>query len=487
MNRAVKFYISRFDKEINNIKYRSTQLQKEVLRKILRTPLVKRINDLSELHPTDFHQNITISTYDQYEDKIIELLRRPRGINYFAQSSGTSGGSKKLIPTTEAFVKANHLRGTWYILHTLYHHDESMNVFKSKNLLVGGSIYQRHQEYIIGDVSGIMINRIPRFFHPFYVPSIQTAISPVWEEKIEKTALAAAKTPSVSLLGGVPTWLLTLLYRIVEITDHKDLMPLWPDLKAYVHGGVKMTPYWTQFSQLIPHPGFRYIEVYNATEGFFAFQDRPGEKGMLLMTANDIYFEFIDRYQYMAGQYGEILSLEDVEQDHDYVMIVSTTTGLLRYVMGDVVRFVSIAPYRLVVSGRVGEYINAFGEDLLVDQAERALTNTLLLHQSSIRHYTVAPRYIDVGIAGAHEWYIEFDKVPADIKMFAKDLDEAVQAENINYAQKRTGNIAMECLKIIPLRAGTFNQYIRERGKINAQSKVKKLSDDRHIVDLLLR
>ncbi len=483
MNVLVRWYIKRFNRELDQVRYDSPACQEQVRSAIRANPILQYLNDDYDLDHA--WQDIPVTDYQRYADRVLRLKDDPTvKVEYFAQSSGTSTGTKKLIPTPEYFVRQNHLRGSWYILNTLYNHHPDTNVFKFKNLLIGGAIYERNKKYWIGDVSGIMLNRIPQFFRPFYVPTIAIATSPEWEGKLEKTANAAVNEEQISLLAGVPTWVLSLLRKVKEKSGKDKISDLWPGLLAYIHGGVSIEPYRSQFDQLIDKETFMYLEVYNATEGFFAFQDDPESEGMLLMTKSGVYFEFIEREKYLSS-YGlsDILSLSEVVAEREYVIVISTTTGLIRYLQGDIVRFVSVSPYRIKVTGRVTEYINAFGEDLILDQAETALMEVCRSHKARIARYTVGPKYITIDQKGGHQWYVEFEVEPADLERFSRDLDAAVRQANSNYDQKRADDLALETLDLIQVPAGTFREYILAHQRIGAQSKVQKLRNDRLIIE----
>ncbi len=487
MNYLVRSYTHTWDKELYDIAHHCNQVQLRQLENIIQSRLVQFINGSIDTETyEDFKNSYPLTHYDNISQKI-EELKDQRSINcaYFAQSAGTTSGIKKLIPTPEAYVRCNHLRGSWYLLHTLYQHDQNMSVFKSKNLLIGGSLYERHKHYTIGDISGIMLNRIPYFFRPWYVPSIKIAVSPDWNKKIELTAIAAAKEKNISLLGGTPTWVISALKKVQERSDQQFLSSLWPNLKAYIHGGVNFDPYKEQMDKIIGAHKMRYIEVYNASEGFFAYQDRPHKDGMLLMCASGVFFEFITYEHYKKGDHTAI-SIKDVQVDTPYVMVISTISGLLRYVQGDVVVFVTCAPYRIKVVNRISDFVNAFGEDLMIQQVEQSLQDVNTRHNASINHFTIAPYYLTSTEKGKHEWFIEFEKEPDDIIKYAADLDRSVRMNNANYAQKRIHNLAMNSLKVYNLPKGIVDQYFAKFGIIGAQSKLQKLRNDRYIADRLL-
>ncbi len=486
MNFLVRSYTRVWDKELQEIARNCDRVQLRQLERISKSKLTQFINgDIESKSYNSFKSTHPLIQYDDIRDRIVQLKDQSNiKCEYFAQSAGTTSGIKKLIPTPESYVKCNHLRGSWYLLHTLYQHDKNMSVFTAKNLLIGGSLYEKHTNYTIGDISGIMLNRIPKFFRPWYVPSIKTAVSPDWNKKIEITATEAAKEKNISLLGGTPTWVISTLKIIQHKSGHKQLAKLWPHLKAYIHGGVNFTPYRTQMDTLIGPHSMRYIEVYNASEGFFAYQDRPEEEGMLLMCASGVFFEFVKYVDYKNGIYDAIF-IRDVQLDTPYVMVISTTSGLLRYVQGDVITFLTLAPYRIKVINRISDFVNAFGEDLMTQQVEQALLQVNTKHNTSINHYTIAPYYITAEEKGKHEWFIEFEKAPVDLPLYAEDLDQAVRSNNANYAQKRAHDLAMDALKIHVLAKGMVSDYFKKYGSMGGQSKLQKLRNDRSIADKL--
>ena len=487
MNYMVRRYIKKWDQELDQIKTNCWKVQQQQLRAIGQSPLVYYLNNLEKKFEDyeSFHEFAPLSKYSDIKKKVFELRdKRPLPCKYFAQSSGTTSGEKKLIPTTDSFVRCNHLRGSWYILNTLYRHNPKMSVFKAQNLLVGGSLYSKNKHHTIGDVSGIMLNRIPYFFRPWYVPSIKTAVDANWEHKIEETVRSASRTKGITLLGGTPTWVLTVCRMILEQTAEAKLTDLWPDLQAYIHGGVSFTPYEDQFKKIIPDPSFRYIEVYNASEGFFAFQDEPDNPGMLLMCGSGVFFEFIRKTDFYKSEFN-FLNISQVKKDEEYVIIISTISGLLRYVQGDIISFTNTSPYRIKVIGRISEYVNAFGEDLSQQHVESALSLLQSEMNFSIRDYSIAPSYINISTKGFHEWYIEFFNRPENILTFQQSLDRLICKVNSNYLQKRQGNLALDSLRVIALPTGTVDVYFKEYGTQGGQSKLPKLNDNRKVAERL--
>ena len=487
LNYLVKTYLKKWNKELYRIKHDARKVQVEQLALIINSKYISYYHPdkLRLKNPLDWIEQFNATSYSYYSKPTRHLLENNSlHCRYFARSSGTGLGAHKLIPTPEFFVKMNHLRGSWYTLHTLYQHDPKMNVFGMKNLLIGGSIYEQTDQHIIGDVSGIMLYRIPRYMRSNYLPTIATAVLPNWDEKLEHTAAAASHCRDVSLIGGVPTWVLAVVKRALEKSKYNKLSELWPNAKAYIHGGVSFEPYRQQFEEQLNLPRFRYIEIYNATEGFFGFQDRPDEDGVLLMLHSGIYYEFIEREQFeKEGQ--RIIPIWETRLETEYVLLITSCSGLLRYVQGDVIKFVTLAPYRVKVTGRIGEFVNAFGEDLTKEQAEEAIISVAKLFNVKIHQYTLGPQYITMHQNGYHEWFIEFEKRPTDIGLFEKRLDELLCTFNPNYAQKRSGDIALRNLKINQVPAGGFRDYMRSKGRIGGQNKIQRVRNDRLIIDEL--
>jgi hypothetical protein len=331
-----------------------------------------------------------------------------------------------------------------------------------------------------------MIHHIPLVIRPFYIPDVRTATLPNYEAKVKQIAELGAREPSITMLGGVPTWNLTLYRRILDITGAAHLLEVWPHLQAYIHGGVSFTPYREQFAALIPSHNFLYLEVYNASEGFFAVQDQLDRDDMLLLLTNGIYYEFIPFEAYKQGSL-EACPLSAVQTGINYVMMITTNTGLYRYLMGDLIVFSSTSPYRIRIVGRTQEFINAFGEDLLLDNVENALVATCRAFGAIVRDYTIAPYYIRVEEKGRHQWFIEFEQPPADLPVFAAALDEAMKRENSNYAQKRTNDFAINALEVVNLPVGFFEAWLRDKGKLGGQHKIPKLANHRRYAEELLQ
>jgi hypothetical protein len=411
----------------------------------------------------------------------------PGRIKWFAKSSGTTTDRSKYIPVSRENMARCHAKGSWDTLALIYHQLPNASVFVRKNLIMGGSVspYDACPETHCGDVSAVMMHHLPIFAKPFMSPDFNTALMDNWEDKIERMAQLSSGQ-DVGMFGGVPTWLIVLFRRILEITGKDHMLEVWPNAELYAHGGVGFSPYKGTFSEFFPSTRFCYQEVYNATEGYFATQDRwtSGESDgdMLLLLDNGMFFEFIPESEWNS-EHPHTVTLADVETGRQYALVVSTNSGLWRYTPGDTVMFTSRDPYRIRVTGRTQQYINAFGEEVMIDNVDRAIAIACEHHGARITEFTVAPVYLDGKHRGAHEWFVEFSAVPADLEAFRCTLDETLQSLNSDYAAKRTADLALEQLHMTVAPEGTFTSWMAYRGKFGGQNKIPRLSNDRRYVD----
>jgi hypothetical protein len=361
------------------------------------------------------------------------------------------------------------------------------SVFQRKNLIMGGSLepYDANPETMCGDVSAVMLNHLPLVGRPFLTPDLDTALMDNWEIKIERIARQCSQE-DVGMFGGVPTWTIILFQRILEITGKDHMLDVWPHAGVYMHGGVGFRPYRQAFAKFLPSPDFVYQEVYNASEGFFAAQDITGSEDMLLLVDNGMYYEFIPEEEWDSDT-AIAIPLSEVETGQNYALVISTNSGLWRYTPGDTIIFTSTKPYRIRITGRTQQFINAFGEEVMIDNVEAAITSACETHQVLISEFTVAPVYLDGTHRGAHQWFIEFVKAPADLLKFRKTLDSALQHLNSDYAAKRSGDLALELLQMTVVPTGTFPKWMTHRGKFGGQNKVPRLSNDRRYADDLQR
>ncbi|WP_116105336.1 GH3 auxin-responsive promoter family protein [Lewinella sp. IMCC34191] len=497
VNTLFKTYLGRYRKEIRSHYEEPLALQAETLRHILRsnqsTPFGREhqfdqiLRDLQS-----FPHRVPVRNYDDHAPYIERILLgelttlTADPAAWIATTSGTTG-SVKYLPVPQSAVREIHLKGSWLSLAILYDKDESVQVFSHKNLLIGGAFQGVHQPSGLpkADISAIIIKSIPRVMRPFYIPDIDLATAPSYEDKIEKIAHLAAHEPGITILGGVPTWNLPLYRRILEIHGGDNMLDVWPEAAAFKHGGVNFEPYRAQFERLFPKPGFIFQEIYNATEGFFAVQDRDELRTMLLLLTTGIYYEFIPWEAYQRGEMAAV-DLSGVKTDTAYVMLITTVAGLYRYPMGDLIEFTETDPFRIRILGRTQEFINAFGEDLLRSEAESALMEACETASAIVRDFTVAPEYIEVGKKGRHHWLIEFERPPEDMELFNQTLDRALRDKNNNYAAKRSNDFAITRHELTVLPAGFFREWLRDKGKLGGQHKVPRLANHRRFVEDIL-
>lgn len=403
-------------------------------------------------------------------------------INWFAKSSGTTSDKSKFIPVSEESLQDCHYRGAKDVLTMYYQFHPDSDLLTGKGLVIGGShtINQFNEEVQYGDLSAVLLQNSPLWSNWIRTPDLHIALLDEWEEKIEK--LARNTIPeNVTSISGVPTWTLVLIKRILDITGKNCLLDVWPSLELYIHGGVSFTPYREQFERLIG-AGINYLEMYNASEGFFAAQDYPGEDGMLLFTNHGIFMEFMPAEEYGKSD-PQTVGLNKVIIGKNYAPVISTNGGLWRYLLGDTIQFTSLRPYRIRVSGRLKHYINAFGEELIVDNADKAIVKAADKTDAIVNDYTAAPVYFGDHSNGAHEWLIEFEKEPASLAAFAQELDKALKELNSDYEAKRHKDIALRSPIVKSLPKGLFTNWLRSKGKLGGQHKVPRLSNDRKYVD----
>ncbi len=449
---------------------------------------------IDQIHTTeDYKKAIPLSEYEDLKPFIERMMYGepdvlwPGKVNRFSKSSGTTGSKSKFIPVTAPNLRQTHIRGAWDAMALIYHAHPDARNFADKSMLMGGSLsrFEHYPKTLIGDVSAIMISNMPRIGRPFFIPDLETALIADWELKLELLARAGAKEKKVVMIGGVPTWTVVLFRRILEITGKSSMREVWPHFQVYSHGGVSFTPYRAQFDLFFPGPGISYQEVYNASEGFFAVQDDFQKEGMLLLLNHGIYYEFIPMEEWGKPQ-PHTLSIQEVETGKQYAIVISTNSGLWRYLPGDTISFVSLSPFRIKVTGRTKQYINTFGEEVIVDNTDQALAVTCARHCAIVRDYTVAPVFLSGNTRGGHEWLIEFEKPPEDLNVFAEQLDQNLQHINSDYEAKRYRNIALAPLKIRALPPGAFLQWMKARGKLGGQHKVPRLSNSRTTVEDIL-
>lgn len=441
-----------------------------------------------------FREQVPVSDYEglkPYIERAMDGERDllwPGRVRWFAMSSGTTSDRSKYIPMSPESLKKCHYKGGKDMVALYLAQCEKSSLYQGKSLVLGGSSQIRDTESgkaHIGDLSSILVRNLPYWADLKRTPGRSVALMEDWEAKIERMARISMKE-DVRSIAGVPSWTLVLLKRILEVSGAKNILEIWPELELFMHGGVRFSPYKEQFRQLLPSEGVSYLENYNASEGFFAVQDRLGADDMLLMLDNGIYYEFIP-FGELEEETPRVLSLQEVEKGEDYALVISTNGGLWRYMIGDTVRFTSTSPFRIQVSGRTKHFINSFGEELIIDNAEKALSKACDRTGAAVEEYTGAPIYMDSEKAGAHEWAIEFATPPSDLGQFRDSFDEALKEANSDYAAKRSYDLTLRSPKLHVLPQGSFYRWMKERGKLGGQNKVPRLANHREYLEPLLQ
>ena len=440
----------------------------------------------------DFVQNVPLNTYEQLKGDI-DLMRHgatdilwPGRVIWYAKSSGTTNDKSKFIPVSKQGLNKIHYAGGFDTVAIYLRENPKSRMFAGKSLILGGSHSPNYGENdsLVGDLSAILIENINPFLNLFRVPKKKTALLSDFELKRDRIA-HETMGKSITNLSGVPSWMLSVLSRILEISGKKYIDELWPDLEVFFHGGVAFTPYRKQYDQIIQNPNMHYMETYNASEGFFGLQDDLKDHSMLLMLDYDIFYEFIPMEEF-GKENPTVVPLWGVETGKNYAMVISTTCGLWRYIIGDTVSFTSTNPYKFIITGRTKHFINAFGEELIVDNAERGLEYACQSTGAEVLEYTAAPVFMDDHAKCRHQWLIEFSKEPEDINIFAQLLDQKLKEVNSDYEAKRYKDITLQHLEVVKAKHDLFNQWLKAKGKLGGQHKIPRLSNDRKIIDDLL-
>jgi len=447
-----------------------------------------RLFKFSEIQSlTDFREKVPIQDYESLKPYIERMMQGEENvlwntpIVWFAKSSGTTSDKSKFIPVSDESLKENHFKASKDVLSLYYISHPESDLLTGKGLVIGGShqISSINNEVHYGDLSAVVLQNSPFWSNWIRTPDLSIALMDEWESKIEKLANTTIQE-NVTSMAGVPTWLIVLLRRILEITGKSTIKEVWPSLELYMHGGVSFVPYRQQFEKLIGSP-INYLEMYNASEGFFAGQDDIDKEGMLLMCDHGIFYEFMPTSEFEGEQ--KTIQLGEVEIGKNYALVITTNGGLWRYLVGDTIQFTCLDPFRIKVSGRLKHYINAFGEEVIVDNTDKAIPIASEQTGSIVNDYTAAPVYFSDGDNGAHEWLIEFESQPADLQLFTHELDSALKSINSDYEAKRHKDIAlrMPIIKAVP--KNTFSNWLNSKGKLGGQHKVPRLSNDRKFLE----
>ncbi|MFD2513942.1 GH3 auxin-responsive promoter family protein [Pontibacter locisalis] len=470
------------------------ELFKGLISKAKNTEWGKKYGYGEGLSVDKFRERVPISTYEELYPSIERVLKGeqnvlwPTKIDWFAKSSGTTNARSKYIPVSPESLEDCHYKGGKDMLSLYVNLYPETKLFTGKGLSIGGSHRpsELNPKISCGDVSAVIMQNLPIWAEAIRTPPLKIALMDKWEEKIEKM-VEVTVPENVTSLSGVPTWTYVLLKRILEVTGKKNILEVWPNLELFTHGAVAFGPYRQLFRDIIPSTKMNYLEVYNASEGFFGIQDQLGtEDEMLLMLDYGVYYEFIPIDQFDEEQ-PKTLTLDQVELGKNYALVISTNAGLWRYKIGDTIRFTSLSPYRIKISGRTKHYINAFGEEVIVENAEEAITKACNATNAIISNFTAAPIYLESDKRGGHEWLIEFEKEPSSLQRFTQVLDDTLREINSDYDAKRQNDIALEKPLVHAAPQGTFLNWLRHKGKLGGQNKVPRLSNNREYLEEIMQ
>ena len=472
------------------------EVQGELLNNLLKTAGKTKIGNKYKFEELTnyfkFRERVPICKYEDIELDI-EHCRKgeqnifwPSSIKWFAKSSGTTSSKSKFIPVSTEALEDCHYKAGKDMLCLYFNNNEDSQLLTGKSLRLGGSneLYSNNNSYF-GDLSSIIIQNLPFWAELSSTPSNKTSLLPEWENKM-KAIVNESINEKVTSLAGVPSWMFVLLQNVLNKTGKKNISEVWPNAEVYFHGGVNFDPYRKLYQNLFPKKSFRYYEIYNASEGFFGIQDQNNSSELLLMLDYGIFYEFIP-LEGTAENENKIIPISEVELNKNYAMVITTNAGLWRYKIGDTIKFTSLNPYRIKVSGRTKHFINVFGEEVIIDNTEKALAKVSLKTGCTISNYTVGPIFMEEKTKGSHEWIVEFEKEPKDLNHFAKLLDEELQKENSDYEAKRYKNMTLFPLKLNKAKKGLFYNWLSEKGKLGGQNKVPRLSNNREVLDELIK
>jgi len=439
-----------------------------------------------------FAAQCPLTNYDDLKSQIDRMRHGepdvlwPGRVQWYAKSSGTTNDKSKFIPVSKQQLKDTHYAGGFDSISLYFHNHPNSRIFDGRALILGGSHAPNYnlKHSLVGDLSAILIENINPLANLVRVPSKKTALLSDFEEKRDRI-VREAMYKNVTNLSGVPSWMLSVLDHLLEVTGKQHIDEVWPNLEVFFHGGVAFTPYREQYHRIITSPRMHYMETYNASEGFFGIQSDPSDPSLLLMLDYGIFYEFIPMNE-MEKENPTILPLWAVETGCNYAMVISTSSGLWRYMIGDTVRFTSKEPYKFIITGRTKFFINAFGEELIVDNAEQGLAQACAATGAEVKEYTAAPVFMNDEGKCHHQWLIEFSQKPRDLEAFAEQLDKSLQSINSDYEAKRYKNITLQRLQIVNAREGLFNDWLKQQGKLGGQHKVPRLSNTRNYIEQLL-
>ncbi|TDQ22878.1 GH3 auxin-responsive promoter family protein [Tenacibaculum caenipelagi] len=496
INSIISWFLKKRKHQVELFLKYPIDVQNELLLKLINaaknTEFGKQQNFASIKSYEDFVSRVPIQRYESIEP-LIERCRKgeqnlfwPTPIRWFAKSSGTTNAKSKFIPVSDEAIEGCHMKAGKDMLCLYINNNENAKLFTGKGLRLGGSsaVYEDNNSYF-GDLSAIIIENMPFWADFSSAPRQETALMSEWETKME-AIINETIHENITSLVGVPSWMLVLLNKVLEKTGKDNILEVWPNLEVYFHGGINFNPYREQYKKLIPKDDFKYYETYNASEGFFAIQDRNNSDEMLLMLDYGIFYEFIPMDQY-DGESSKAIPLSEVKKGVNYAVVITSNGGLWRYLIGDTVKFTSTKPYRIKITGRTKHYINVFGEELIIENAEEALKAASNKTNSEVKEYTVGPIFMNDKENGAHEWIIEFEKPPKNLAFFTEMLDNSLKNCNSDYEAKRYNNMTLAMPKVHQARKGLFYDWMKAKGKLGGQHKVPRLSNERSFIDELLK
>ncbi len=484
-------------KEIDLYATRPGEIQQGVLQHLLSTAANtewgKKYDYRSIRSYEDFKSRIPLQTYEEVKPWVERVRMGEKNIlwpsetRWFAKSSGTTNDKSKFLPVTKEALKNIHYKGGRDVVTLYFRMNPDSRMFSGKSLILGGShspnLNSKHS--LVGDLSAILIENINPLANLVRVPSKKVALMDEWQTKLEAIANSTINK-DVTNISGVPSWMMVLIKKVLEKTGKTSLEQVWPNLEVFFHGGVAFTPYREQYKQLIQSTGMHYVETYNASEGYFGSQDDLSDPAMLLMIDYDIFYEFVP-IEELDKENPKAYCLDEVELGKNYAMVISTSCGLWRYMIGDTVKFASKNPYKFVITGRTKHFINAFGEELIVDNAEKGLAKACAETGAQVNEYSAAPVFMDSNAKCRHQWLIEFVKMPSSLERFAHILDHTLKEVNSDYEAKRWKDIALQPLEVVVARQGLFHDWLAGRGKLGGQHKVPRLSNNRDYIEEMLR
>lgn len=497
VNSLVSWYLKKRVPFIDRIMLEPHAVQEEQLTKLVRhaelTYFGSKANFSKIRNYEDFKKQVPVTNYDGFKPYIDQILQGkqnvvwPSDTRWFAKSSGTTSDKSKFIPVTHESLDECHFQGGKDALLFYLLQNPDSNLFDGKGLVIGGSnnVNKLNDESFYGDLSAVMMQNMPFWAQYLRTPELAIALMNNWDEKVEKMAKATLNE-NVTNMSGVPTWTAVLIEKLYELTGKNCLTDIWPNMELYIHGGVSFTPYRERFRRLIKSNQINYLETYNASEGFFGIQDDLNRDDMLLMLDYGVFYEFMPMNEY-GKENPKTLSIGEVQKDENYALVISTNAGLWRYLVGDTIKFTSTKPYRFKITGRTKHFINAFGEELMIENADNAISRACKNLGAHIVDYTAAPIYMDENQKGGHEWLIEFDKMPDNLEQFTIYLDNFLKENNSDYEAKRYKDMAMLLPKIHALPRGTFSNWLKNKQKLGGQHKVPRLSNNRDILEEILQ